>query len=74
VQRDHVALIQGALDLLAPDGELIFSTNRRRFRLDAEALDPAGTLEISDISLATIPRDFARNPHIHQCWRLRRRA
>ena len=74
VQRDHVALIQGALDLLAPDGELIFSTNRRRFRLDAEALDPAGALEISDISLATIPRDFARNPHIHQCWRLRRRA
>ena len=72
VQRDHVTLIQGALTLLAPDGELIFSTNRRRFRLDRDAL-PAD-LDIADISVATIPRDFQRNPHVHQCWRLRRRA
>ena len=74
VQRDHVALIQDALALLAPDGKLIFSCNRRRFRLDADALEHAwgGCLDIEDISAATIPRDFARNPHIHQCWRLRR--
>jgi 23S rRNA (guanine2445-N2)-methyltransferase / 23S rRNA (guanine2069-N7)-methyltransferase len=72
VQRDHVALIDDALALLAPDGELIFSTNRRRFRLD-DALAEDATLEIQDISARTIPRDFARNPHIHRCWRLRRR-
>jgi 23S rRNA (guanine2445-N2)-methyltransferase / 23S rRNA (guanine2069-N7)-methyltransferase len=71
VQRDHVALIRGALSLLAPDGELIFSTNRRRFQLDAEGL--AAEAEITDISAATIPRDFARNPRIHRCWRMRRR-
>jgi 23S rRNA (guanine2445-N2)-methyltransferase / 23S rRNA (guanine2069-N7)-methyltransferase len=73
VQRDHVALIRDALALLALDGELIFSCNRRRFRLDADALEHAwgGRLDVEDISAATIPRDFARNPHIHQCWRIR---
>jgi 23S rRNA (guanine2445-N2)-methyltransferase / 23S rRNA (guanine2069-N7)-methyltransferase len=75
VQRDHVELIRGALALLAADGELIFSTNRRRFRLDTEALHqsaaPQGRLAITDISKATIPRDFARNPHVHRCWRIR---
>jgi 23S rRNA (guanine2445-N2)-methyltransferase / 23S rRNA (guanine2069-N7)-methyltransferase len=74
VQRDHVELIRGALALLAPDGELIFSTNRRRFRLDTDALRQTtrlpGQLAIRDIGKATIPRDFARNPHIHHCWRI----
>lgn len=74
VQRDHVALIQDSLQLLAPEGELIFSNNRRRFRLDLDALDPRGELDVEDISAASIPRDFARNPHIHGCWRIRRRA
>jgi 23S rRNA (guanine2445-N2)-methyltransferase / 23S rRNA (guanine2069-N7)-methyltransferase len=72
VQRDHVDLIRAAVALLAPDGELIFSTNRRRFRLDRDVLDQDGRLHIEDISDATIPRDFRRNPHIHRCWRLRR--
>ena len=72
VQRDHAELLRGALALLASDGELIFSTNRRRFRLDTDRLDPDGSLSIQDISAATIPRDFARNPHIHRCWRISR--
>ena len=33
VQRDHPALLRQTLHLLAPDGELLFSTNRRGFRL-----------------------------------------
>ena len=70
VQRDHVALLRAALPLLSDDGELVFSTNLRRFRLDSDAL---ADLEIEDISAATIPRDFARNPHIHPCRRIRRR-
>jgi 23S rRNA (guanine2445-N2)-methyltransferase / 23S rRNA (guanine2069-N7)-methyltransferase len=73
VQRDHVTLIQDALALLAVDGELLFSNNRRRFRLDAEALDPDRSLIIEDISKDTIPRDFARHPQVHRCWRIRRR-
>jgi 23S rRNA (guanine2445-N2)-methyltransferase / 23S rRNA (guanine2069-N7)-methyltransferase len=70
VQRDQVALIRAALARLAPEGILIFSTNRRRFRLDAEAL---AELRCTDITAATLPRDFARNPRIHQCWRIERR-
>ncbi|MGB5835151.1 MAG: bifunctional 23S rRNA (guanine(2069)-N(7))-methyltransferase RlmK/23S rRNA (guanine(2445)-N(2))-methyltransferase RlmL [Thiohalocapsa sp.] len=68
VQRDHVELIRAAMTLLANDGELIFSNNLRRFRLDSNAL---ADLDIEDITASTIPRDFSRNPHIHKCWRLR---
>ncbi len=68
VQRDHVALIRAALLKLAPGGLLIFSTNFRKFRLDAEAF--AG-LAVVDVTAATIPKDFARNPRIHQCFEIR---
>ncbi|MCF7978728.1 MAG: bifunctional 23S rRNA (guanine(2069)-N(7))-methyltransferase RlmK/23S rRNA (guanine(2445)-N(2))-methyltransferase RlmL [Chromatiaceae bacterium] len=69
VERDQVRLIRAAVALLAADGELIFSTNKRRFKLDEEALSD---LDIEDISAQTIPKDFARHPHIHRCWRIRR--
>ena len=69
VQRDHAGLIRLALNLLEPNGTLIFSNNLRRFRMDREALDG---LEIEDISTRTLPQDFARNPRIHNCWKIRR--
>ena len=69
VQRDHLELIRQTLRLLAPNGVLIFSTNARKFRLDAEAL---ADLHLEDWSRRTLPPDFARNPKIHQCWRLTR--
>ncbi|MFH1569826.1 MAG: bifunctional 23S rRNA (guanine(2069)-N(7))-methyltransferase RlmK/23S rRNA (guanine(2445)-N(2))-methyltransferase RlmL, partial [Gemmatimonadota bacterium] len=67
VQRDHVELIAGAARLLAPGGVLLFSTNARRFELRTGELEH---LACEDITRATIPRDFERNPRIHQCWRL----
>ncbi|MEQ1636961.1 MAG: bifunctional 23S rRNA (guanine(2069)-N(7))-methyltransferase RlmK/23S rRNA (guanine(2445)-N(2))-methyltransferase RlmL [Methylococcales bacterium] len=67
IQRDHVALIQNALALLAVGGVLYFSTNFRRFKLDTHAL---ADLIIEDITAATIPEDFARNPRIHMCWKI----
>jgi len=70
IQRDHVHLIEAAANLLEPGGELVFSCNFRRFRLDTAAL--AG-FEIEDLTAATIPKDFARNPRIHQCFRLKRK-
>lgn len=69
VQRDHVALIRNTLRLLEPDGVLIFSTNLRRFRMDGEALSD---LELEDISRATLPKDFSRNPRVHACWRIQK--
>jgi 23S rRNA (guanine2445-N2)-methyltransferase / 23S rRNA (guanine2069-N7)-methyltransferase len=68
LQRDHVQLIRGALLRLAPDGLLIFSNNFRRFRLDEAGLSG---LEINDVTAETIPKDFARNPRIHQCFEIR---
>jgi 23S rRNA (guanine2445-N2)-methyltransferase / 23S rRNA (guanine2069-N7)-methyltransferase len=67
VQRDHVDLLRQTLRLLAPGGVLIFSTNHRRFRLDRDAL---ADLDIEDWSRRTLPLDFARDPKIHQCWRI----
>ena len=71
MQRDHVNLIRRAAALLEPGGILIFSNNFRRFRMDREAL---ADLEVQDITPATIPPDFTRNPRIHGCWRIVRRA
>jgi 23S rRNA (guanine2445-N2)-methyltransferase / 23S rRNA (guanine2069-N7)-methyltransferase len=69
VQRDHLDLLRKTARLLRPDGLLIFSTNRRRFRLDRAALTH---LSVEDISAATIPQDFARHRDIHHCWKIRR--
>ncbi|MCB1878812.1 MAG: bifunctional 23S rRNA (guanine(2069)-N(7))-methyltransferase RlmK/23S rRNA (guanine(2445)-N(2))-methyltransferase RlmL [Gammaproteobacteria bacterium] len=68
LQRDHVDLIRGATNLLEPDGVLIFSNNLRRFRMERERLE---NLEVEDISRATLPNDFQRNPRIHNVWRIR---
>ncbi len=69
VQRDHVELLQATLKLLAPRGTLIFSNNFRRFKLDADAL-PGVVIE--DITRQTLPKDFERNPRIHNCWMIKR--
>lgn len=68
LQREHVRLLRAAIARLAPGGVLYFSNNFRRFRLDAESV--AGFAECIDITAQTIPPDFARNPRIHQAWRL----
>lgn len=68
IQNDHVRLINDAVALLAPGGVLYFSTNFRRFKLDQSALSE---LIVEDISAATIPEDFARNPKIHYSWRIK---
>ncbi len=71
VQRDHVELVRDSVALLAAGGLMLFSCNRRGFRLDTEALSD---LVVEDISRATLPVDFERNPRIHRCWRITRPA
>lgn len=65
VQRDHAALIDDCMALLAPDGLLVFSTNAQKFKLDPGLQARYG---VTDISAATIPPDFARNAQIHRCF------
>ncbi len=71
VQRDHAALIDGCVRLLAPGGLLVFSTNAQRFRLDPEL---AARHRVEDVTRATIPPDFLRNARIHQCFEIRAAA
>jgi len=65
-QRDHVWIINQALELCAPDGLIWFSTNYRRFKLSEEHIRAS---KIQDISKQTIPPDF-RNERIHQCFKI----
>ena len=67
IQRDHVALIDGAMKLLAPDGLLFFSNNLRSFVL-AEGLSQR--YRVKEVSKQSVPDDF-RNKKIHQCWEIR---
>ena len=71
IQRDHVRLIASAAELLAPGGTLLFSCNRKRFRLDTEALRAVGLLA-TDITARTIPKDFERRGRVHTCWTIER--
>ena len=69
VERDHASMIDSCMRLLAPGGLLVFSTNAQRFRLDPAL---AERLAVRDVSAATLPRDFERNPRIHRCFEIRR--
>ena len=66
VQRDHVDLLRRTTALLSRDGELLFSNNRKGFRLDAQVCDLA---DVEEITARTVPQDFRRHAP-HRCWRL----
>ncbi len=65
IQRDHAELIRSAARLLNPNGLLIFSTNRRGFKLDPSL---AEQFRIQDRSSWSVPKDFERKQRIHACW------
>jgi len=70
VQRDHVALLKLCGQRLLTGGMILFSNNFRRFKLDESAL---AEFAIRDITAATIPFDFERDPRIHKTWQLTHR-
>ena len=71
VQRDHATLITDAMGLLTADGLLMFSTNRRGFKLAPEL---ESLFSIRDITHATVSEDFKRHPKLHLCWEIRHLA
>jgi 23S rRNA (guanine2445-N2)-methyltransferase / 23S rRNA (guanine2069-N7)-methyltransferase len=71
VQRDHAQLLRMVARLLEPGGTIVFSSNFQKFRLDPSV---GGLFEVEDLTRATLPEDFARNPRIHVCFLLKTRA
>lgn len=66
-ERDHVDLLRLLAATLTPKATVFFSTNFRRFHLDAESV---GELyEIREITSRTLPEDF-RDRRPHRAWRL----
>jgi 23S rRNA G2069 N7-methylase RlmK/C1962 C5-methylase RlmI len=70
IQRDAVPLLNALAKRMSIGGEVFFSTNFRRFKLDENLLDGFSCREISR---KTVPEDF-RNQRIHRCWHLVREA
>ena len=70
VQRDHIKLLTQLKRILTNDGTIVFSNNKRGFKMDFDALAELG-LTAENISKKTLPLDFERNPHIHNCWIIR---
>lgn len=68
VQRDHGALLAAYARYLAPGGVLVFSCNRRDFKIDP---DIPGLTYWRNVSSASIPKDF-RDVKIHTCHLLHR--
>jgi 23S rRNA G2069 N7-methylase RlmK/C1962 C5-methylase RlmI len=66
--EDYPSLLSSALELLARDGTMFFSTNSRRFKLDPASIRGAAVLDLGD---STVPLDF-RDRKIHRAWELRR--
>ncbi len=67
VQRDHVSLLRGLVKLLNPNGEIVFSNNKRKFKMDSEAINALG-FKVVNIDDQTLPLDYKRNPQIHNTW------
>ena len=67
VQRDHIQLMKNLKRLLKARGKIVFSNNKRHFKMDIEGLGEL-SLVAENISHKTLPMDFARNKHIHNCW------
>ncbi len=73
VQRDHVSLLTDALNSLSEGGEILFTNNKRNFKIDVDAMESLG-LVAKNISEQTRDKDFQRNKHIHNSWSISRKA
>jgi 23S rRNA (guanine2445-N2)-methyltransferase / 23S rRNA (guanine2069-N7)-methyltransferase len=71
VQRDHARLLGMTARLLEPGGVIVFSNNFQKFKLDPAVPE---AFEVTDLTRATLPEDFARNPRIHVCFLLQPRS
>jgi 23S rRNA (cytosine1962-C5)-methyltransferase/23S rRNA (guanine2445-N2)-methyltransferase / 23S rRNA (guanine2069-N7)-methyltransferase len=67
IERDHPIMIRDCMRLLKEDGELYFSTNKRKFDLHHII---KSTYDVKEISQWTIPQDF-HHTDIHRAFLLK---
>jgi len=65
IERDQVELITHTMNHLNHDGQLIFVTNKQKFKLDAALIKK---FVIENITMRTMPDDFKRYKAIHQAY------
>lgn len=64
IQRDHVWLLKSLILRLKNNGEIIFSNNKRDFKIDPKVFD---YFNVTDITHKSIPVDF-HDKKIHKCF------
>lgn len=67
VEKDQNFLVESCMKLLAPEGILYFSNNKRKFKISE---DITAKYRVKDISIETIPQDF-HDKKIHNCFEIR---
>ncbi|MBM7071909.1 bifunctional 23S rRNA (guanine(2069)-N(7))-methyltransferase RlmK/23S rRNA (guanine(2445)-N(2))-methyltransferase RlmL [Shewanella sp. 202IG2-18] len=67
VERDHASMLITLAKLMSKEGEIIFSNNKRKFKIDNKNLEKAG-LVVHNLDAKLLPLDFKRNPQIHNVW------
>lgn len=70
VATDHLRMIALCMRRLAPGGTLWFSTNQRRFELDAAV---SQAFDVRDVTRQTLPDDFTGGGPVHRCFVIRTR-
>ena len=70
VQKDHGWMIRKVAKCLRPGGFILFSNNKRDFKINTEELID---FDIEDLKGSTIPEDF-RDKKIHQSFMITRKA
>ncbi|WP_298440071.1 bifunctional 23S rRNA (guanine(2069)-N(7))-methyltransferase RlmK/23S rRNA (guanine(2445)-N(2))-methyltransferase RlmL [uncultured Ferrimonas sp.] len=70
IERDHLWLMEQLQRILRPGGQVLFSNNKRGFKMDLDGLQQLG-LSAENITDKTRSQDFARNKHIHNAWLIR---
>jgi 23S rRNA (cytosine1962-C5)-methyltransferase len=70
IERDHPIMIRDCIKLLAPEGTLYFSTNKRKFELHSIV---SQQYEVKEISQWTIPQDF-HHTSIHRAFTIKRKT
>jgi len=67
VERDQDFVVEKCMKLLAPQGVLFFSNNKRKFKLSTTI---SSQYQVRDITEESIPQDF-HDKKIHNCFEIR---